>query len=628
MFKKLLILFSVFLLTIFIVGCAPKTTQPPVTDENILGNGDFSKSIIYISESYPEVPTGDFDTQGTWLFRTGDGAVATGVVENGVLKVSITNGGPNSWSVQVLQSPITIEYLGIYKVEFEAWATKNRKIGVKVGGTAGRGWPAYNQPPAGQQVDQSGGYAINITTEKQKYTFEFTMRQETDNKARFEFQLGQDDGTIYIDNVKLIRIGTAEPPPPPPALGEKYWYQLVWEENFDGPSINKDIWSFEIGNGHANGIPGWGNAELEYYKEENAYIENGVLVIEAKEEQVSDDYGTYNYTSARMKTQGKFNVKFGRIEFRAKLPYGKGIWPALWMLGENITQVVWPICGEIDVMELLGHEPNKVYGTIHGPGYSGAQGKGGNYTLPSGDFTQDFHIFAVEWDPIGIKWYVDDVKFFQITRVEVPGDWVFDHPFFIIMNVAVGGYWPGYPDETTVFPQKMYVDYIKVYKGVTMGAIDNGNFDYPLTNDQTNWPDDWFLWYGSQYGMGGTATASIEEENGNKVAVVNVENYGWEPWHVQFDQWVGLSKGKTYKLTFKAKAENERDINVRFLHPTNYTTYAVQTFTLTTSWQTFELQFSFNADYPVANLSIELGKTNTPNTGKVYFDDFVLEEVQ
>lgn len=610
---------------LFIVGCAPKPQTPPVTEQNILQNGDFSKPLIYISESYPELPNGDFDTQGTWLFRTGDGAVATGTVENGVLKVDITNGGPNSWSVQVLQSPIKVEYLGIYEVSFEAWASKNRKIGVKVGANGYKGWTAYNPGPSGQ-VDQSGGYAINITTTRQTYTFQFKMVYATDENARFEFQLGQDDGTIYIDNVKLIKVGTAEPPAPPPALGQKYWYTTVWEENFD--TLNENIWSFEIGNGHANGIPGWGNAELEYYKKENAYIENGVLVIEAKEEQVSDQWGTYNYTSARMKTQGKFNVKFGRVEFRAKLPKGKGIWPALWLLGEDITTVGWPNCGEIDVMELLGHEPNKVYGTVHGPGYSGASSKGSSYTLPSGDFSQDFHIFAIEWDPIGISWYVDDQKFFTITRPEIEfyGNWVFDHPFFIIMNVAVGGYWPGYPDNTTVFPQKMYVDYIKVYKGVTMGEINNGTFEYPLTNDQQNWPDDWFLWYGSPYGMGGTASADIDTTN--KMAIVDVQDTGWEPWHVQFNQWVGLTKGKTYRLTFQAKAENPRDINVKFLHPTTYALYANQSYNLTTDWQSFELQFSFNADYPVANLSFELGKTANPATGKVYFKEVKLEEVQ
>jgi len=613
---NLLLIVSIILLTF---SCAPKLQA--VTD-NLIGNDDFSKPLIYISENYPEIPTGDFDTQGTWLFRTGDGASATGIVENGVLKVDISNGGPNSWSVQVLQSPIKIEYLGIYEVSFEAWATKNRKIGVKIGGNANRGWTAYNPGPSGQ-VDQSGGYAINITTTKKTYTFQFKMVYDTDERARFEFQLGQDTGTIYIDNVKLVKVGTAEPPAPPPALGQKYWYQTVWEENFD--TLNENIWSFEIGNGHANGIPGWGNAELEYYKKENAWVENGVLIIEARKETVTDQWGTYNYTSARMKTQGNFNVKFGRIEFRAKLPKGKGIWPALWLLGEDITQVGWPGCGEIDVMELLGHEPNKVYGTVHGPGYSGASGKGSNYTLPSGDFSQDYHIFAIEWDPIGISWYVDNTKFFTITRpqIELYGNWVFDHPFFIIMNVAVGGYWPGYPDNTTVFPQRMYVDYIKVYKGVTMEEINNGNFSFPFTNDQTNWPDDWFLWYGSPYGMGGKATASIDTQN--KVATINVQNYGWESWHVQFNQWVGLTKGKTYKLTFSAKADTARDINVKLLHPTTYALYANQSCNLTTDWQTFELQFTFNADYPVANLSFELGKTQNPATGNVYFKDVKLE---
>ncbi|MGC8931620.1 MAG: carbohydrate binding domain-containing protein [Dictyoglomus sp.] len=626
--RKYFYLLLLTLMILFITGYAPKPQTPPVTEQNILQNGDFSKPLIYISESYPELPNGDFDTQGTWLFRIGDGAQATGKVENGVLKVDITNGGPNSWSVQVLQSPIKVEYLGIYEVSFDAWASKNRRIGVKVGANGYKGWTPYNPGPSGQ-VDQSGGYAINITTTRQTYTFQFKMVYPTDESARFEFQLGQDDGTIYIDNVKLIKVGTAEPPAPPPALGQKYWYATVWEENFDSTSINENIWSFEIGNGQANGIPGWGNGELEYYKQENAYVDNGVLVIEAKQESVTDQYGSYNYTSARMKTQGKFNVKFGRIEFRAKLPKGKGIWPALWLLGEDITTVGWPNCGEIDVMELLGHEPNKVYGTVHGPGYSGASGKGSNYTLPSGDFSQDFHIFAIEWDPIGISWYVDDQKFFTITRpeIELYGNWVFDHPFFIIMNVAVGGYWPGYPDDTTVFPQKMYVDYIKVYKGVTMEEVNNGSFEYPFTNDQQNWPDDWFLWYGSPYGMGGTASANIDTTN--KMAIVDVQDTGGESWHVQFNQWVGLSAGKTYRLTFQAKAENPRDINVKFLHPTTYALYANQSYNLTTDWQTFTLEFTFNnTQDPRANLSFELGKTANPAIGKVYLKEVKLEEVK
>ncbi|MGC9003057.1 MAG: carbohydrate binding domain-containing protein, partial [Dictyoglomus sp.] len=223
----------------------------------------------------------------------------------------------------------------------------------------------------------------------------------------------------------------------------------------------------------------------------------------------------------------------------------------------------------------------------------------------------------------------DDQKFFTITRpeIELYGNWVFDHPFFIIMNVAVGGYWPGYPDDTTVFPQKMYVDYIKVYKGVTMEEVNNGSFEYPFTNDQQNWPDDWFLWYGSPYGMGGTASANIDTTN--KMAIVDVQDTGWESWHVQFNQWVGLSAGKTYRLTFQAKAENPRDINVKFLHPTTYALYANQSYNLTTDWQTFTLEFTFNNNQdPRVNLSFELGKTANPAIGKVYLKEVKLEEVK
>lgn len=624
----------IVLMGIFGIGftlSAYATVPSPTTEQNILGNNDFSTRILYLGVDIQDNPTGDFETGGTWLFRTGDGAQAKASVEDQVLKIEITNGGPNSWSVQVLQSPVEIEYLGIYKVSFEAWASKTRRIGLKIGGNANRNWTPYNPPPTGQPVDQSGGYSIQITTERQIYTFEFTMKQDTDQRARFEFQLGQDDGTIWIDNVKLVRIGTAEPPAPPKALGQKYWYDLVWEQNFENMTqIDESIWSFEIGNGHAQGIPGWGNAELEYYKKENAYIDKTekALVIEAKKESVSDKYGEYSYTSARMITRGKFNMKYGRIEFKAKLPQGKGIWPALWMLGEKIGTVGWPSCGEIDVMEYLGHETNKVYGTIHGPGYSGANGIGGSYVLPEGSFTEGYHVFAVEWDPAGISWYVDDVKFFQVSRPEVEfrGDWVFDDPFFIIMNVAVGGYWPGYPDETTVFPQKMYVKYIKVYKGVTMEQIDNGSFDYPIINDQANVPDQWFLWYGSPYGMGGTAQVSWDKNN--RLAEINVINTGWESWHVQFNQWVGLVQGKTYRLTFKAKSDSMRDINLKFLHPTTYALYAQQTFNVTTEWQTFTIEFTFNSPYPVANLSFELGATSKPSTGKVYIDDVELQVIQ
>lgn len=213
---------------------------------------------------------------------------------------------------------------------------------------------------------------------------------------------------------------------------------------------------------------GWGNNELEYYtaRTQNARQEKGNLVIEAlKETYTGTDNVTREYTSARLKTQGLFNQTYGRFEARIKIPYGQGIWPAFWMLGNDIGTAGWPTCGEIDIMENVGFEPNKVHGTLHGPGYSGANPLPSVYTLSSGRFADDFHVYAVEWEANAIRFYVDDVLYETRTPADVPAGskWVFDHPFFVLLNVAVGGNWPGSPDATTVFPQKMLVDYVRVY---------------------------------------------------------------------------------------------------------------------------------------------------------------------
>ena len=158
--------------------------------------------------------------------------------------------------------------------------------------------------------------------------------------------------------------------------------------------------------------------------------------------------------------------RYGRIEARIQIPRGQGLRPAFWMLGDNIAQVGWPDCGEIDIMENIGKEPRRVHGTVHGPGYSGVQGITGAYDLVGGAnaFADDFHVFAIEWDADSIRWYVDDVRYQTFTPRNLPGRWVYEHPFFIILNVAVGGYWPGSPDSTTVLPQTMRVDYVRVYE--------------------------------------------------------------------------------------------------------------------------------------------------------------------
>jgi len=232
---------------------------------------------------------------------------------------------------------------------------------------------------------------------------------------------------------------------------------LVWSDEFSGKTINPLVWNYDIGGS------GWGNNELEYYtnSSKNVFVTNGYLVIEARKE----TYKTNNYTSARLLSKDKKSFTYGRIDFRAKLPKGQGIWPALWMLGSNISTKSWPACGEIDIMELLGHEPQKTYGTIHWGAAGGPSTHiGGNYLLNSQTFSDSFHVFSLLWETNKLSFLIDNIPFFSADKSQVNGDYPFDKPFFFIMNVAVGGNWPGNPDTTTIFPQRMIVDYVRVFQ--------------------------------------------------------------------------------------------------------------------------------------------------------------------
>jgi beta-glucanase (GH16 family) len=238
---------------------------------------------------------------------------------------------------------------------------------------------------------------------------------------------------------------------------------LVMEDMFNGEGTPNDLfWNFEIGNGEAQGIPGWGNNELQYYTDrpENVLVEDGVLKITARQE----EYEGSSYTSGRILTRGKQEQTYGRFEARIKLPWGQGIWPAFWLLGDDSEGTVsWPQIGEIDIMENRGQEPTLINGSVHGPGYSGENAITKPYELTNDRFDTDFHIFGVEWGPNYINYYVDGVLYNQITPEDVTGEWVFNHDFYIIINLAVGGNYAGAPNATTVFPQEMLVDYVKVY---------------------------------------------------------------------------------------------------------------------------------------------------------------------
>jgi beta-glucanase (GH16 family) len=235
---------------------------------------------------------------------------------------------------------------------------------------------------------------------------------------------------------------------------------LIWQDEFNGTGIDANKWTFEIGDGCPN-VCGWGNNELEFYRQENASIYEGNLMIEAK----AEPFGGKSYTSTRMITKGKFDFKYGRVDIRAALPEGKGVWPALWMLGANIDTEGWPKCGEIDIMEKIGGgiEEKKVHGTVHW--FADAYANyGGSFTgSTEGIFNDKFHVFSITWDAEFIRWYVDDVKFHEID-IRPTHLSEFREKFFLILNVAVGGNWPGSPDGSTKFPQRMFVDYIRVFQ--------------------------------------------------------------------------------------------------------------------------------------------------------------------
>lgn len=256
---------------------------------------------------------------------------------------------------------------------------------------------------------------------------------------------------------------SVEPDPGEEPVDTGAW-TLVWQDEFDGDALDSTRWSVQTGDGCDLGICGWGNNERQWYQAANATVGDGVLTITARRETV----GAYAYTSARLRTAGKGDWTYARIEARARLPRGQGLWPALWMLPTDAVYGGWAASGEIDIMELVGHEPATVHGTLHyGGSWPDNESSGDAYTLPSGTFADTFHVFALEWEEGVIRWFVDGVLYQVQTGWSTPAapfPAPFDRRFHLLVNLAVGGNWPGDPDETTVFPQQLVVDRVRVYQ--------------------------------------------------------------------------------------------------------------------------------------------------------------------
>jgi beta-glucanase (GH16 family) len=408
-------------------------------------------------------------------------------------------------------------------------------------------------------------------------------------------------------------------------------YSLLWCDDFTGKTLDTTKWNYELHD------PGWVNNELQSYtnSSKNTYVKDGNLVIQPIKT-VDEATGNVSYTSGRINTQNKVDFKYGKVEVRAKLPIGQGIWPAIWMMptDDNLYDG-WPKCGEIDIMELLGHNTSKVYQTLHyGKNSTDVQSQG-TKTLTNGDFSSDYHVFSVEWDPDKISFFVDGeltktiAKWYTGTEgvgiITYPAP--FDQNFYVILNIAVGGNWPGNPDTTTDFTKaKMLVDYVKIYQkasydenvtmpetSVTLRDPDaNGNYIKNSDFSEEEVLDDtagWFL----QTMNGGDAAAAIADHT----MTITTKNEGTVDYAIQAMQaGIPLAKGGQYRITFDAKAEADRSVVLRLDGPDyNYLKYMEdQTANLTTTYKTYTYDITMSADTDEnGRMEFNLGAQNSKN---------------
>lgn len=451
-------------------------------------------------------------------------------------------------------------------------------------------------------------------------------------------------------------------------------WTLVWNDEFE--NFDNSKWINHIGNGFMSGdefIPGWGNNELEYYtdRRKNCYVKNGVLVLKAVEEEYSgmagDEKKIFNYTSARVATQGLFSQTYGRFEIRAKLPEGKGLWPALWMLPEDSEYGSWAASGEIDIMEAKGSEPYYVHGTLHyGSEWPQNVYSGDTYefefTNPATDITT-WHVYTLEWVPGEIRWYIDN-KLYQTQQLwysnENPYPAPFDKDFYLLMNLAVGGHYDGDPDETTLFPAQMEIDYVRVYE-IASGdypeatkpdlsqymeerpddarlptedgnEIYNANFDQDIAGVEgiegiAN-SDYWYFLHMEDFG--GDAELTIEEINGVNFAKFVIKEVGNQFYSIQLIQDIPLIKGHTYRVSFDAKADDARKILVKLNGDADraWAAYSPgKEILLSTEIETYTFEFSMGEDSDIeARMEYNVGiEKPTVWIGNMRVEDISLE---
>ncbi len=447
-------------------------------------------------------------------------------------------------------------------------------------------------------------------------------------------------------------------------------WELSWSDEFEGTEIDRTKWTYDIGNWIIDGngdpiVKGWGNNELEYYTDssDNSYVEDGKLIIKALEEETTDHLGSYDYTSAKLKTKNLFSQKYGRFEISAKLPLGQGLWPAFWMLPEDDVYGGWAASGEIDIMEAWGSKPTLMSGAIH---YGGLSPKntfsGGQTTLEDDGTINEFHEYAIEWLPGKITWFVDDVPYHTESSwysVDENGENYafpapFDQEFYMVMNLAVGGWFDGDPDENTEFPAQMEVDYVRVYESkndkygdvyisdveletLPDGAklptadgnyISNGGFTEPIQNNvDASLPFEYYWNFVHVSDFGGSGSQSIVEVDGQNYAQVDITSGGNQNYAVQLIQETTLGTGRYYKVSFDAKSTGNRSMNMKMGggpdrgYAVYSSSYDIQ---LSEEWTHFEEVFLMQADTDIkARLEMNLGL----DTKSVWIGNVRVEEI-
>ncbi|AIC96114.1 family 16 glycosylhydrolase [Shouchella lehensis] len=539
-----------------------KSDESPSTGENLVRNGDFSEGTAH------------------WDTWDGEGGQSTFSVENGAGNMHIHQIAgmhpdwniPISWSNQLFQEGISLAGGSVYELRFDVSSTMERPIEIELNGLS-------NNPK----------HAFDVTTDTDTKRIEFSLFQQSDLQLMFllgnvrngENHTENRPHTITIDNVSINRIGGIGDNEP-----DREW-ELVWNDEFEGTELDRSKWNIDTGNGFYSGgeyFPGWGNNESQSYQEENVEIRDGHLVLRAEEETVTDEHGTYDFTSGKVQTNGLFSQAYGKFEARMKLPEGQGYWPAFWMMPEKDIYGGWALSGEIDIMENRGSETDEVGAAIHyGGQWPNNQYSGGAYRFPEGQSTTDFNVYSVEWEPGELRWYVNGNLYTRLTEWhsdngEYPAP--FNQEFFLILNLAVGGWYGGEPDATTEFPGEVVVDYVRVYEEV--GA----NYPQPGEPDDREWveigenlvrdgaftettelgtpdqlSDTWNIhnqgWY---EGWAGLADFAIEQET----LRTTVQQVGWEWWHIQLFQNLEVPEG-VYKLAFDMRSDTPRFLNTELV---------------------------------------------------------------